>query len=331
MGKYIVSARRKGNNWCVGALTNWKERDIKLTMDFLSEGKTYKAEIFKDGVNANKQAEDYKKRIVYVTKDSILKIHMAEGGGFAIQITQENATRVTAVPQSLHLDPFYKKYIDADGIPVVSSGNVHDEALLKARDIIIGMLSKRKDVAHKMVENKCKVMILGQKEEVCDLPEYAHICNSKDSIAYWNKRARGFGGAPEDDLSSSCGEENLICLPGDRYEGENILIHEFAHLIHTIGIVGVNPQFNQELETVMNHAIQKGLWNKTYAISNKEEYFAETVQSFFNCNRYSEKPNGVHNSMNRRAKLKSYDPEMYKLLLKYFPEIEIPICNIIHE
>lgn len=331
MGKYIVTARRKENNWCIGALTNWKERDIKLPLDFLSEGKTYKAEIFKDGVNANKQAEDYKKEIIYVTKDSTFKIHLAEGGGFAIRITQEYTTSVTAVPQSLHLDPFYKKYIDADGIPVVSSENVHNEALLKAKDIIIGMLSKRKDVACKMVEKKCKVMILGQKEEVCDLPEYAHICNSKDSIAYWNKRARGFGGAPEDDLSSSCGEENLICLPGDRYEGENILIHEFAHLIHTIGIVGVNPQFNQELETVMNHAIQKGLWKNTYAISNKEEYFAETVQSFFNCNRYSKTPNGVHNENNRREKLKKYDPEMYKLLLKYFPEIEIPICNVIHE
>ena len=331
MGKYIVSARKKGNDWCVGALTNWEERDIKLSLNFLDEGKTYSAEIFKDGVNANRQAEDYKREIIYLTKDSVLNIHMAEGGGFAIKFTQENTVKVTTVPQSLHLNQFYKKYIDADGIPVVSSENVHDEALLKARDIIIGMLSKRKDVARKMVEKRCKVMVVGEKEEVCDLPEYAHICNSKDSIAYWNKRARGFGGAPEDDLSSSCGEENLICLPGDRYQGENILIHEFAHLIHTVGIVGIDPLFNEKLQTVMNHAKEKGLWEKTYALSNKEEYFAETVQSFFNCNRYSETPNGVHNANNRREKLKKYDPEMYLLLLNYFPEIEIPICNVIHE
>lgn len=331
MGKYIVSARRKGNNWCVGAFTDWKERDIELSLNFLSESATYKAEIFKDGINANRQADDYKREIICVTKDSILKIHLAEGGGFAIRFTEKNTTKVTVVPQSLHLDPFYKKYIDADGIPIVSSENVHDGALFKAKEIIISMLSKRKDIAKKMVEKKCKVMIIGANEEVCDLPEYAHICNSKENIAYWNKRARGFGGAPEDDLSSSCGEENLICLSGDKYEEENILIHEFAHLIHTVGIVGVDPEFNKELQTTMNHAKEKGLWDKTYALSNKEEYFAETVQSFFNCNRYSETPNGVHNSINRRAKLKIYDPEMYRLLLKYFPEIEIPICNIIHE
>ena len=122
----------------------------------------------------------------------------------------------------------------------------------------------------------------------------------------------------------------MLALPGDRYVGENILIHEFAHLFHTIGIVGVEPDFNERLEKCRQHAIAKGLWKDTYAISNKEEYFAECVQSFFNCNRYSETPNKVHNSMNRRTKLKSYDPEMYQLLKEYFYEIEIPILNEVH-
>jgi len=330
MGKYIVSARRNGNNWQVGALTNWEERDLKLSFDFLQAGITYKAEIFKDGINANKQAQDYKREIKFLTKDSVLNIHLAHGGGLAIKLTQQQTPKVTAVPAALHLHPFYKKYLDADGIAVVSSQQVSDEALVNAREIIIGMLSGRKDIARLMAEKKCKVMIIGAKEQVCDLPEYAHICTTPDSIAFWNKRARGFGGSPEDDLGSSCGEENLICLPGDRYEGENILIHEFAHLIHSVGIVGVNPNFNKELQTVMNHAREKGLWANTYALTDKEEYFAETVQSFFNCNRYSETPNGVHNANNRREKLKLYDPEMYQLLLRYFPETDIPICNIIH-
>jgi len=331
MGKFIVSARRNGNNWQVGALTNWDERDISLKLDFLKKGSTYKAEIMKDGVNANKQAQDYKHEMKFVSSDSVLNIHLAHGGGFAMKLTLQIPLKVTSVPNTLQLNPFYKKYLDAKGIPVVSSQQVSDEALFKAREIIMGMLSLRKDVAQHMIDKKCKVMIIGAKEEVCDLPEYAAICNSKDSIAYWNKRARGFGGSPEDDQSSSCGEENLICLPGDRYEGENILVHEFAHLIHTVGIVGIHPGFNKKLETIMNHAREKGLWKNTYALTNKEEYFAETVQSFFNCNRFSDTPNGIHNSNNRRAKLKAYDPEMYQLLLTYFPEIDIPISNMIHQ
>lgn len=53
--------------------------------------------------------------------------------------------------------------------------------------------------------------------------------------------------------------------------------------------------------------------------------------TFFNCNRYADPANGIHNSMNRRVKLKAYDPEMYKLLKEYFYEIEIPINNEIHK
>ena len=98
-----------------------------------------------------------------------------------------------------------------------------------------------------------------------------------------------------------------------------------------VGITGVEPDFNNRLESIYQQAKAKGLWENTYAISNKEEYFAECVQSFFNCNRYSEPTNGVHNSMNRRIKLKAYDSDMYCLLTEYFYEIEIPINNDIHK
>lgn len=238
-----------------------------------------------------------------------------------------NAVKVIDVPDSLNIDPFYKKYVNADGIPVVSSMNVNDSALIRASKVITQVLSKREDVKKAMIAKGCKVMIIGEKEEVCDIPEYAEICDTPENIAYWNKRARGFGGAPEHDFSASCGEENVICLPGDRYKGESILVHEFAHIIHMVGIVGVNPKFDNELETLLQKAIEKGLWKDTYAVSNKEEYFAEAVQSFFNCNKYSEEPNGVHNSINTREKLKSYDLDMYNLLLQYFPEIELDLCE----
>jgi len=88
IGKYIVSARRRGQNWQVGALTNWDERDIRLSFDFLKDDDTYKMELMKDGVNANKQAEDYKHEVKYVTRDSVLNIHLAQGGGFAMKLTR---------------------------------------------------------------------------------------------------------------------------------------------------------------------------------------------------------------------------------------------------
>lgn len=225
---------------------------------------------------------------------------------------------VTEVPKGLGLNPFYKKYLDANGIPVVSSSNVRDEAFFAAKNIIVQMLSKRDDVRMAMITKPSRVMIIGENEEVCDLPEYADICNTPEKIIYWNRRARGFGGDPESDCSSSCGEENLLKLDVDRYRGENILVHEFAHLLHSVGLVGVDPDFNNKLRNLYDSAKTSGLWKRTYAMENKEEYFAEAVQSFFNTNRYSAEPNGVHGPINTRIKLKEYDPAIYKLLCEYF-------------
>ena len=332
LGKYIVTVRKKDVNWYIGGMTNWDERDVQLDFSFLPEGVFYTAVLFKDGVNANKQAEDYRKETIRIDKDSRLTLHLASGGGFAMKLELCPVHgQVTGIPEGKNIPSFYQKYIETEGLYVTSSGKVSDEALLKACDIISLMLAKRPDVKAHMVKKGCHVMIIGKDEETCDLPEFAHICNCEDSIKYWNWRARGFGGAPEDEFSSSCGEENLLALPQDKYVGENILIHEFAHLIHTVGIVGVEPDFNERLEALRQNAIRKGLWEKTYAVSNKEEYFAECVQSFFNCNRYAEPANGVHNWVNRRTKLKTYDPDMYRLLQEYFYEIEIPIHNVVHE
>lgn len=332
LGKYIVTVRKKDVNWYIGGMTNWDERDVQLDFSFLPEGMSYTAVLFKDGVNANKQAEDYRKETIRIDKDSRLTLHLASGGGFAMKLELCPVHgQVTSIPEGKNIPSFYQKYIETEGLYVTSSGKVSDEALLKACDIISLMLAKRPDVKAHMVKKGCHVMVIGKDEETCDLPEFAHICNCEDSIKYWNWRARGFGGAPEDEFSSSCGEENLLALPQDKYVGENILIHEFAHLIHTVGIVGVEPDFNERLEVLRQNAIRKGLWEKTYAVSNKEEYFAECVQSFFNCNRYAEPANGVHNWVNRRTKLKTYDPDMYRLLQEYFYEIEIPIHNVVHE
>lgn len=332
LGKYIVTVRKKDVNWYIGGMTNWDERDVQLDFSFLPEGMSYTAVLFKDGVKANKQAEDYRKETIRIDKDSRLTLHLASGGGFAMKLELCPVHgQVTGIPEGKNIPSFYQKYIETEGLYVTSSGKVSDEALLKACDIISLMLAKRPDVKAHMVKKGCHVMIIGKDEETCDLPEFAHICNCEDSIKYWNWRARGFGGAPEDEFSSSCGEENLLALPQDKYVGENILIHEFAHLIHTVGIVGVEPDFNERLEALRQNAIRKGLWEKTYAVSNKEEYFAECVQSFFNCNRYAEPANGVHNWVNRRTKLKTYDPDMYRLLQEYFYEIEIPIHNVVHE
>lgn len=88
VGEYVAIARQSGNEWYVGALTNWDKRDQELDLSFLPEG-NYKAEVFRDGVNADRAAQDYKREVIDVPGDRKLKISMAPGGGFVARIYQD--------------------------------------------------------------------------------------------------------------------------------------------------------------------------------------------------------------------------------------------------
>lgn len=85
MGEYIITARRKGDTWYVGGLNNWDARDVEVDLSFLSSG-SHKAVLFKDGVNAHRTACDYKREEVSVSSAQPLKVHLAPGGGFTLQI-----------------------------------------------------------------------------------------------------------------------------------------------------------------------------------------------------------------------------------------------------
>lgn len=85
MGEYIVTARRSGNVWYVGGITNWTARDVEVDCSFLGD-KTYDATLFKDGANAHRIGRDYKCESIRIKNDGKLKIHLAPGGGFALKI-----------------------------------------------------------------------------------------------------------------------------------------------------------------------------------------------------------------------------------------------------
>ena len=85
LGEYIITARRTGASWCVGGMTDWNSREVTLDFSFLQDG-NYEVVLFKDGVNADKQASDYVKETFTVTPDSKKEIRMVQGGGFAMLI-----------------------------------------------------------------------------------------------------------------------------------------------------------------------------------------------------------------------------------------------------
>jgi alpha-glucosidase len=214
--------------------------------------------------------------------------------------------QVTTVPEKVRkkfrLDPFYQKHTHYKGFSILSSSKVSDRALLEARFLIGQMLGNRDDVLAALIRARARFVVMAPTEMTTDVPEQRNMKPRE----YWDRRARGLGGR-----ITSCGEENLLNLRGDRYRKENILVHEFAHAIHNYGLRRLDNTFESRLRAIYTRAMDKGRWKKTYAATTHSEYWAEGVQSYFDCNA---PPGGVHNDVNTREKLAKYDPELFKLI-----------------
>jgi cyclophilin family peptidyl-prolyl cis-trans isomerase len=221
---------------------------------------------------------------------------------------------VRPIPDDLRaefgLAPFYAKNLMVGPLPVVGSADVSDGAMLEAGWIVQKMLGDRSDILEAMALQRVRLVVMAWNEYTTDVPEHAHL----EPAVYWDRRARGLG-ATSEAPAVSCAEENLLAFPGAPYDEENILIHEFAHAIHAMGLNHVDPTFEGRLQEAWDIAKEQGLWRGTYAITNPDEYWAEAVQSWFDDNRQND---ALHNRINTRAELEEYDPALAELCAEIF-------------
>ena len=87
MSQYVLLARRNGSDWYVGAMTDWTPRDLEIDFSFLPDG-NLTLDSYEDGVNADRNASDYRKTTKQINRTTKMKIHLAPGGGFAARIHQ---------------------------------------------------------------------------------------------------------------------------------------------------------------------------------------------------------------------------------------------------
>ncbi|MDR2813190.1 MAG: glycoside hydrolase family 97 protein [Prevotellaceae bacterium] len=85
VGEYVAIARRKADAWYVGGMIGWKARSVEVDLSFLGEG-SFAAEIFRDGVNADRAARDYVKETIDIPAAKKITVRMAPGGGYALKI-----------------------------------------------------------------------------------------------------------------------------------------------------------------------------------------------------------------------------------------------------
>lgn len=86
LGQYIVTARRKGDIWYIGAINDWTPREIEIDCSFLPSGGSYSVDAFADGPNATKVGKDYKRTRTALDSRSVIRMQMAPGGGYVARI-----------------------------------------------------------------------------------------------------------------------------------------------------------------------------------------------------------------------------------------------------
>ena len=203
-------------------------------------------------------------------------------------------------PRSLGLDPFYTRHVDAGGIPITSSSRVDAKALRAARDMALGMVAERPDLARWLAANGWRITVMAEDEALLDLPEnrdwkkptrddprltrcelkhYDERIGRLSDRDYWNNRARGMGGQV-----MVAAEEDLLGLPLNRYWGETIFVHEFAHQV--LGAIRASdPALYRRIEIAYAAARAENLWAGEYTMTTLDEYWAEGSQFWFNSNR----------------------------------------------
>lgn len=221
-------------------------------------------------------------------------------------------------PADLGLNSFYEKYLDAAGLPIVSSSEVPNDALLRARDIIDDMLKNRPDLRSTIAGLGVRVAVMAESSVLTDLPEFWDL-----NKTYWDKRTRGGGVGPTFTRPViAIAEENLLCYETDIFPFEDIFVHEFAHAVFNMGVeqqLG-GASFRARLETAYEDALGTGLWKYTYAGENPDEYWAEGVQSWFGLN---DPPGPIHNEIDTRAELEAYDPALAGIILEVFGDATV--------
>jgi hypothetical protein len=258
----------------------------------------------------------------------------AESGKPVELIADYVKAQMLPVPDTLGVDmTFYKKYVDAQGIPVLASEKVPDAALLVARDIVNSMLAMRPDLRKALIARKWRTGVIAEVEMTMDIPEYSKMKRpgaSRDEPVnqsdrdYHANRSRGLGGNP-----TTGAEENLLGYPGTRYWGEHIFVHEFAHAIMGGGIRDVDPAMFAEIRTAYDEAMAAGKYvsadgkTKHYATTNQNEYWAEGVQWWFFSN-YGECFAG-NVKVETPEEFAAYDPKLNELISRVFNTHHIPM------
>jgi len=236
---------------------------------------------------------------------------------------------VTSPPARFKIDPYYSKFTWAREFTVLGSKQVSDEALLRANDTIRKMFAYRHDILKAMIADGARLVVLGRKEKLSDLPEFK---DARDQAAFDEVRYLDYTPALK---LMVVPEENVLGLANEPFAGKCLVISVFARALYQVtGLRPVDPdfdwqrdkqqyelrvkrmdvEFDQKLRKVHEAALQKNLWKGTAAARHRMEYWAAGVEAYFDAAGEGPAPNLADRPITTREALKAYDPDLYALV-----------------
>lgn len=213
---------------------------------------------------------------------------------------------------------------------LLAEEEVDPTAIDAMADRVHNMLLTRPDLIASLQEAGIEGRTVGQDQRITSLPEFEDLYDQYPGYD-WNRYGRSFPGTTDIPVFAGS-EENLLCLDGDRYEGEDDFVRWFALTIKRFGLDVVDTGTSNAIGQAYGRAIAAGLWENTLAEINADEYWMEGVQSFFDANlentEEDREPNSSHNYVNTREELAEYDPTLYAIAESVFGDTDWrPTCG----
>ena len=229
---------------------------------------------------------------------------------------------IEPVPPSSALDAFYSHGCLVGSFWVVAHSDVRPGAVESAGSFVAALFNHDAELATTLMDTDIRLGVIGADQRTTEMPEYRDL-NTVFPDVDWDERARGLGATVARPLVSA-GEENILCLASDRYVGEDILLHEFAHVLDEFGYSVIDPSFPRQVAEAYDQAMARGVWADTYSAENQSEYWAEGVQSYFNRNIGNEPADGIHGPIDTRQELAEADPGLFALIDERLGGLELP-------
>jgi hypothetical protein len=232
-------------------------------------------------------------------------------------------------PGQFKVDPYYTKFTYAREFVVLGSKHTSDAALLRANVVIRKMFAYRHDILKAMIADGARLVVLGGRETLSDLPEFAEAGKKPgfDAVRYLDY-------TPELKLLV-VPEENVLGSPSDPFAGKGLTVSVFAKALYRVaGMRPVDPGFEKQrtrqqyelrvkrldvdfdarVTRLHEAARNKGLWKGTPAGHDKIEYWAAGVEAYFDAAGAGLPPHDADRPIATREALKAYDPELWALV-----------------